>query len=610
MFAVVTRRGLLGAWFLAVVLACGSGEALGGAEEALPAITLAAGAEPDAIPWDLLAHLTDPGEGWTAFRPSADTRIIYVSSSEGKDTNDGLSPERPFKTIAKGFALLRNDHSDWLLLKRGDVWFEPIGSVSVSRLKNGRSEKEPTLIGSYGAEGPRPLLKLGDHDAGLSAGVNRPGKVRNMAVVGIHFYDHKGDPASPDFVKEREKRGAGISWGAPGENLLIEDCRFQYLTAGAIQGRSPWKGLPDDVFRNVKVRRCVAEHAWSTSGHCQGFFFSKIDGLLLEENVLDHNGYCIETGDTPTWFNHNVYITIECDKVVARGNIVARGSTTGIYCRTNGILEDNLCLDNSPSLNLGRITKFRPGGVTGRITGNVVIGSLPRMSQRQGDVGGGPAIEVGNVNRNGVLVANNIVIGSGTERRPAFTISPAGVGAHNVTVRNNTTYNWPGFIGWVGEPGKELKKLTLSDNVVKNNLFQIHSLEAPLGWAVRTRDTADASGFTFSGNVYHYAPAAKECVELVNQQHVTLEKWLAISKDEGGRMQKVAFVEPTRNAATWHGTLGREATREAFLAGAHKQSKHNWRKEYTAAAVIAYIREGFRPVTALDGEPAGAVPRD
>jgi hypothetical protein len=431
-----------------------------------------------------------------------------------------------------------------------------------------------------------------------------------MAIVGIHFYDEKGDPSSSEFVKGRDKGSAGIRWAAPGENLLVEDCRFEYLSGGPFQGRSPWKGTPEDVFKNVRVRRCVATHAWSASGHCQGFFFHKIDGLLLEENVLDHNGYNFETGDLPTWFNHNVYITIECDNVTARGNIVARGSTTGIYCRTNGILEGNLCLDNSPSLNLGRINKFRPGGVTGRVTGNVVIDALPRRSLRQGDVGGGPAIEVANVDLSGAVVEGNIVIGSGSERSPAFALSSAGVGLHNVTVSNNISYGWPAFIGWLGKPGKALEKLNVSGNRVEGNLFQVHRPQTVTKWAVRTRDTADAAGFTFDGNVYWHASEARDCVQLQNEQRVTLAQWLTISKDRTGRLQKVEFADPTRSAATWHGTLGRKATREAFLAEAAKQGKFNWRAEYTAAVVIDYIREGFhlRHGTGQSGSPVRRVP--
>jgi hypothetical protein len=60
------------------------------------------------------------------------------------------------------------------------------------------------------------------------------------------------------------------------------------------------------------------------------------------------------------------------------------------------------------------------------------------------------------------------------------------------------------------------------------------------------------------------------------------------------RVERVKFTEPLRWAATYNATLGGEATREAFLAEACEQSKSNWRPQYTAAALIEYIRKGFR----------------
>jgi len=548
-----------------------------------------------SVPPELLAHLTSPGEGWTAFQPAPDTRMIFVSSSEGADANDGLSPERPLKTISKGFALLRNDHSDWLLLKRGDVWYEPLGRIGSSNLKNGRSEEQPTLLASYGASGPRPLLKLGDHGSGLSVALQGYVKpMKNLAVVGIHFYDEKGDPNSKEFVRDRRKGGAGISWrGGPGENLLIEDCRFEWLSGGAIMGGVGWMPPGTDrkpfaklKMKNVKIRRCVAAYAWSTEGHCQGFFFSKVDGLLLEENVLDHNGWCLETGDVPTWFNHNVYVSISNDNVVARGNIVARGSTTGIYCRTNGILEDNLCLDNTPSLNLGRINPPRPGGVTGRVAGNVIITAgvrkLPQAARFSN-----PAIEVANVNNDGAVVENNIIIGDPSTGPAAIQVASHGVGAHNVIVRNNTVYNWAPVFRCFGTAGKELKKGAVSGLELRNNLFQAWTeYEGDLIEEVR-----GPAGIVYDGNVYH-TPSGR------------------VGAGEAGRSEPVRFTDPTRTAATYHKSLGREGTREAFLSGAHKQSKHNWREEYTARAVIAYIREGFKPVTELGDKQIGAVPAE
>src|SRR3989338_1091043 len=85
-------------------------------------------------------------DGWTVFTPSPDTRIIYVSSSEGNDLNDGLSPQTPKQTISAGKALLRDTYPDWLLLKRGDMWYETLDGWKIS----GRSADEPMLISSYG----------------------------------------------------------------------------------------------------------------------------------------------------------------------------------------------------------------------------------------------------------------------------------------------------------------------------------------------------------------------------------------------------------------------------------------------------------------------------
>jgi len=62
----------------------------------------------------------------------------------------------------------------------------------------------------------------------------------------------------------------------------------------------------------------------------------------------------------------------------------------------------------------------------------------------------------------------------------------------------------------------------------------------------------------------------------------------------GNRIEKVEFVAPGRTVGTYHGSIGQEATLEALLLEAYKQSKHNWRAEYSAQAVIEHIREGFR----------------
>ncbi len=65
-------------------------------------------------------------QGWTVFTPSTDTRIIYVSSSDGNDAsaetytsaqiNDPFNPPasiKTYKTVAEVRKQLRDNYPDW-----------------------------------------------------------------------------------------------------------------------------------------------------------------------------------------------------------------------------------------------------------------------------------------------------------------------------------------------------------------------------------------------------------------------------------------------------------------------------------------------------------------
>ena len=56
------------------------------------------------------------------------------------------------------------------------------------------------------------------------------------------------------------------------------------------------------------------------------------------------------------------------------------------------------------------------------------------------------------------------------------------------------------------------------------------------------------------------------------------------------------FFDASRTVATYHASIGGQATFEAFLAKAREQSRSNWQPKYTAAKVNEFIREGFTVV--------------
>lgn len=116
--------------------------------------------------------------GWTVMEPSPDSKIYFVSSSEGSDNNDGLSASTSLKTIAAAYARARADHPDWILLKRGDVFYENITP------QTGRSKSEPFVYASYGPSIERPMLKTG-----FTQGIAYPpgGTFRHLAIIGLKF---------------------------------------------------------------------------------------------------------------------------------------------------------------------------------------------------------------------------------------------------------------------------------------------------------------------------------------------------------------------------------------------------------------------------------------
>lgn len=80
--------------------------------------------------------------------PSPDNGDYYISSSEGDDTNDGKTPESPWKTLSRLNQALKEKAirpGDRILFRRGDVFF---GSICSSSVKG--SPGTPVVYGAYG----------------------------------------------------------------------------------------------------------------------------------------------------------------------------------------------------------------------------------------------------------------------------------------------------------------------------------------------------------------------------------------------------------------------------------------------------------------------------
>ena len=279
------------------------------------------------------------------------------------------------------------------------------------------------------------------------------GTVQHVALIGLDFYADARDPASPTF--RTSENIPGIQLMARGGDILIEDSAVRdYGTNIVVQAAH-------GPIRDVTIRRSAVLDAYCPTAHSEGIYAEGVQGLTLEENVFDHNGWNESVdGARPTIFNHNAYLTNTTTGVVVHGNIFANASSHGMQARGGGDVQDNVFLDNPIGLDYGLVrgSPVTPGGVSGVVNGNVFLGTRDIDGAKRG-IG----MEVANT-RPGIqtIVSNNIFstdtdVGTGGDRSLAksdgfpaimlvygsdLTNPDQAVGINDLTVRGNIVYKW------------------------------------------------------------------------------------------------------------------------------------------------------------------------
>ncbi|MEK7612417.1 MAG: peptidoglycan-binding protein [Patescibacteria group bacterium] len=531
----------------------------------------------------LLAQLgSSSGSGWTEFSPSADTRVVYVSSSTGSDTNDGLSEGTAKKTISAGKSLLRHGYPDGLLLKRGDVFNESLGQWKMS----GRSASEPMLISSYGVSSVRPLLKTGTGGAvWTNNGGGSPPTITNVAFTGLHFLADTYDGANGNE--------AGVSFLQPGSNILFEDFKIEGYRTGIV-----FQGFGGSL-QNYTLRRSVILNSYtvhSVNGSSQGMYAYDVQGLLMEENVFYHNGWS-ETvaGAGADIFSHNIYIDNGNSGVILRGNIIADGSSHGAQMRSGGVIENNLFVRNSIAFVAGGGNSPAANGVMIDIQDNVILdGKNINSSEKRGW-----GMVISNVSSG--TIADNIIANNVLGTQPV-AIAMQGMhkgengqldfGIHNLALQNNTIYEWGGGLQIDGVAPR-VTNISLS-----GNNFQHSSLTTP---HLDHQQSGGFSEFNSSNNTFYSSTPDSGATKwtTINQTLQTLGFWKNQVGDTTSGVLKQTYLDPMRSVATYNASIGGVGTYSAFITGALQQSKGNWNDAYTAANVNNYIRSGFETAVSL-----------
>ncbi len=338
----------------------------------------------------------------------------------------------------------------------------------------------------------------------------------------------------PSDSEAGQSHGNGISWHESGENILFEDLYVESFAIGLnVQSKED-----NESTRNVTVRRSIVVDNFSDENFSHGAFFFGLSDVVIEENVFDHNGWQDSRDSSATILNHNIYVqNVGNENFTVRGNILTRASATGIQLRSGGIMEDNLFVQNPISMIVGYPFddpwSTHPDGVDSIIRNNVVLEGNDTTSSAPRGI----AIQLADVRSNttvGNIVAHENSAPSNT--RGILISGNSEDPSRNINLRENVFYDWRRG----GPEGQDSQFVTISSE--ENNYYYNHS---PI-----SGDNADAA--------------------------------------------LVDWIDPNRTVATYNASLGGSATFEDFIAEARKQSKDNWRLEYTAQAVNEHVRSGFQ----------------
>ncbi len=528
--------------------------------------------------------------GWTTFDLSVDSQVIYVSSSTGDDANDGLTPATAVATPERGFALTRSGFPDVLLLKRGDRWRD---TALNSRFHlGGRSANEKMIIASYGNSTRRPRLEIKTNF------INDNGReFSNVAVQGLAFISYKKQPNTPEY--DGTSGGAVRFVGnARSRNILLEDNYVEYGEF-IVQSVDNIQLRRNVIYRSYHAGTCRFNADGTRNPHGNSafrpsgmFMGSGTNTALLEGNVWDENGWNPDipvgpNGACATIFNHNVYLS-DVKNVTVRNNLFLRASSIGLKVSGNssgGVdglrVDNNLFAEGEIGIAMGG-NSSETNTHNNSVVSNNVFTDIARTKPTTRAFTWGITVE----NNNNTVYENNYFVNP-LDARNGFSFGLGRDFNTDVTIRNNITHGYNRALRVASKVGWDSVQ-------IQNNTFFTQIGTGPLITHQGNFDDVSYSGNDYFSN-YTSSSANSDGWFDNGFPFLNIGQWRTRSGETNAAVSTYSPSDPGRNVDSYAAQLGIGSTLADFAREARKQSRFNYRPEYEADAVNAYIRQGYAP---------------
>lgn len=290
-----------------------------------------------------------------------DKTMYYVDAAGGNDENDGLSPDRAWRSIEK-VNETRYQPNTGILFKCGQAWS---GNLVAS---SSGTEGKPITYSSYG-EGAKPLINgIGDTNDGLipstAAVLIKDKEFVEVTGLAITNLGKKADGTPNDInelgLNEGLRSGIMVA-GTRGVSKEMRGIRISENEIYNVKGSSNRypTDVPYDMYHNAGI------FVWLEGNNGDAVYFS---GLEIENNLIRDmscQGINFNVEDAGFYnFQHDRYN----QNVVLRGNSIARTGADAIvveYC-------NEVLVERNVGYNAGEKTDFnRPSVIAGIWQSNV-----------------------------------------------------------------------------------------------------------------------------------------------------------------------------------------------------------------------------------------------